>query len=228
MTKEMKTSKKFLAMLSLVTAGLCIFTTELALAGAPLYPNAPSPDARYPEYDERVSISTSLTMGPNSVLFWKKIQAIIADQDYLLDFSKLKNLLDLEIKQPVDAVSPNKTGRQSREDATDRPMMLKATAYRIYPNQKNSKAKDVFLELDLDIEQICLTGSEVERVFGRGSIGFSSHNPYRYDSRGLPLESASGESYPTDRASPRDFSVAFSYARSGCVKAILFSKTIEN
>lgn len=109
-----------------------------AYAGSPLYPMANSLIGKSSEEIPGKPIEERLVMGPISAKFWSKIQMIVADDDYIMNFPKLVDLFNLHIKEPIDAVSPNRPGIQSRRDATENSMRIKSMGYGLWQMQTTS------------------------------------------------------------------------------------------
>ncbi|WP_440534476.1 hypothetical protein [Variovorax sp. YR566] len=115
-----------------------------------------------------------------------------------MNFALLAELLELQFEEPVNAVSPEKPEYRSRRDAAEKTLRIKTMGYGIVQNAENPKARDVALAIDLDLNQICITATEVERVFGKGRIPITPHEMGVAKTNDSPIETNYSAAYPQE------------------------------
>ena len=214
--------------LPLLIGVFLLLACNAAISGEPLYVGAPLSNKKIIDGEQDLGLKENLVLGPISLTFWEKIQKIISNDDYIMNFALLAELLELQFEEPVDAVSPEKPGYRSRRDATEKTLRIKTMGYGIVQNAENPKARDVALAIDLDLNQICITAAEVERVFGKGRISITPHEMGVAKTNGSPIETNYSAAYPRESTKAGIPPLVFSYAYSGCVKSISMHKMLPN
>jgi len=176
------------------------------------------------------SIVEELNMGPDATELWRKIQYLVAHLDEIQDFSKLVKLFDLTITDPIDTVSPRKPGVQRRYDIKGGrdSYLFESIGYGIGQNSIDKNKRGIGFTLDFYLNGICISNSEVRRVYGKGSVGIPTHAAQSFYSNpaelaGLMFSEAYGEQDPNGRNAP----IVFSYVNSGCLKRIQFVEPIS-
>jgi hypothetical protein len=205
-----------------------LLACSTAISGEPLYAGAPLSIRKTIDEEQGLGLKEILVMGPTSSAFWAKVQKIISNDDYIMNFALLAELLELQFEEPVDAVSPEKPGYRSRRDATEKTLRIKTMGYGVVQNAENPKARDVALAIDLDLNQICIAAAEVERVFGKGRIAITPHEIGVAKTNGGPIETNYSVAYPRESMKAGIPPLVFSYAYSGCVKSISMHKMLPN
>ncbi|MEK7891161.1 hypothetical protein AAB992_29055 [Burkholderia contaminans] len=173
------------------------------------------------------SIIEELNMGPASTDFWRRLQKLINNPDYLDDFSKIVDILNLTIDRPVNFITPKTAGYVSRRDARDEYYRdISFISYGISKDQYDSGIRLIGLTLQIDISQICIAASEVHRIFGAGYISVMTLGISRpevvAEPEGFRFFESYGESVEKIRRSP----VHFAFSPGGCLYEVDLQKII--
>ena len=211
---------------SLSAIALMLFSlSESVKANNVVIPIISSVSERVVQTRGRESVVQELNMGPDATDLWHKIQYLIAHLEDIQDFSKLVALFNFSITDPVDEVSPKKPGIQGRYDVKGS-YMFENVDYKIgnYSNNKNKRA--IGFSIHFYLNAICISASEVRRIYGRGYVGIPNHDGVPPD---LYVETAGlmfSEAYGTENLKDRHPPIVFSYMNSGCLKDISFVQPI--
>ncbi|WP_211474931.1 hypothetical protein [Collimonas humicola] len=196
--------------------------TQTAIAETPIIPVVPSSPENIVQVRGKESVVQELNMGPDATELWHKLQHLVANLDDIQDFSKLVKLFNLTITDPVDAVSAKKPGFQGRNDIKN--YMMKQVGYGITPDFQDKNKRVVKFSVYLYLDNICISSSEVRRVYGKGVIGIPTGvSQYLYsDTTGLRFSEAYGKQTPQGRNAP----LIFSYMSSGCLESVDFQQPV--
>ena len=161
-------------------------------------------------------------LGPSQTAFWLRLQNLIKNKDALYDLNKISTILDIPFEAfPNSYQDPNlplggypvKLGRRSG--------MVDSISYGVTGH--DDVRESLGIAVNLSISLICITSSEVHRVFGWGRLSIPFHTlplntklVYGPEERfaeaaGLPYS----ESYET-----QDQTFSFRYSFGGCVDNI--------
>jgi len=197
--------------------------SQLAIADNVIIPVAPPTPEQIIQVRGRESIVQELNMGPDATELWHKIRYLTAHLDDIQDFSKLVKFFDLTIADPIDAVSPKKPGFQGRYDIKN--YMLKQVGYGIAPDFQNKNKRVVKFSFHFSLDNICISNSEVRRIYGKGIIGIPTDVPQSLysETTGLRFSEAYGKQTPQGRDAP----LIFSYVNSGCLESVHFQQPIS-
>jgi hypothetical protein len=167
-----------------------VFATTFAMYGLTALAQAPS-DTRTTSPSNIVktpagdSIVATLDMGAHATEFWRKIQALVAEPEMLADFPRLVKHLNLDVPDAIGQFDPSKAENQEIFDIKDAFPNTRVARFisggRFYVSNfgKTNVSFSRVLSMDLESKQICLSGREVERVYGSVEkiAPFSTHNP---------------------------------------------------
>ena len=179
------------------------------------------------------SLIEKIEMGPAATEKWRQIQALIAKPEQLRSFSALIALFDLNTKKPSDQLDSSPDGGKYRVDAEDsKSSIIRTFDYWVRCDDARNFGCDGVLKMYFFIENICISNMEVRRLYGEPNrIGVASHGAVPKEVADNPV--GFGFGYTELRYAPvpnsrRKFSVAFSFAPSGCAKMIQFTYPLDS
>ena len=179
------------------------------------------------------SIMQAHDLGPSQTAFWLRLQNLIKNKDALYDLNKISTILDIPFEaSPNSYQDPNlplggypvKLGRRSG--------MVDSISYGVTGH--DDVRESLGIAINLSIPSICITSSEVHRVFGWGNIRMGLHQRPLFQQLSYgPQEKFSetaGLLYSELYGSTEK--VFFSYAIGGCLDDVTIriplAQTIED
>lgn len=182
-----------------------------------------SGDASPPSVPERTvsvrgqqALTEELILSPDATDLWRRIQALIAHPDWMLDFATTVKALNLTVVDPPKGAELRPDSHYNAEDHTY--YAIQQFGLGVSRDAEDPPAQH--LSFRLDPNAICISPQEVRRVYGHGEIGVPSHGgvpkAYLEDPTGAMFSEAYGEPVRKRYGRP----VVFSYGRSGCLDGV--------
>ena len=213
---------KLLAQIILSVIGIA------AAVAKPIYPEAANLLPLEAGAQGQDSLRQTLITGPVSNKFWLNIRAIISSEDNLMKFGEIVKILNLKIKDPVDTISVDSPVGAYRADAEDPTFRAKTVSYAIFRHSHSNAGRDVVLQVELNLDEICVTAGEVERIYGKGDIAITPHDFLAAKANNSEIETHYSMGYPKLPPNEWPGSLVFSFTPSGCVERIQIRKSIAN
>jgi len=189
----------------------CLGTTALAATTDGL-PAAPEKVVLVRGQD---SIVQELNIGPEATTLWREIQKFVASGADITEFSKLVAQFQLRVQNPINEIGPTESQPHFRRDFSGWSGMISGGEYGVGVSSDAGVKKFVTFSIELDNSKICISESEVKRVYGYTFPSLPTHLSYAHakDPTGVPH----GLGYKV--ASSPNAGFGFNINKSGCVKS---------
>lgn len=164
------------------------------------------------------AIVQELIMGPEATVLWRKIQRLIAAPE-IKDLSKLIDIFNLKITEPIDLIDWRKPGSAHRNDIASTSWFIASGSYGVFDQTATLKRKVLYLELKFNINDFCLTKQEIQRQYETGWEVAAFHSPqYFWNDKtgadhGFPLTNAKA---------------SFRVSAGGCITEYTANQILEN
>lgn len=182
-----------------------------------------SGDTSSPSVPERIvsvrgqqALTEELILPPDATDLWRRIQALIANPDWMVDFATTVKALNLTVVDPPKGAELRPDFHYNAEDHTY--YAIQQFGLGVSRDAEDSPAQR--LSFRLDPNAICISPQEVRRVYGSGEIGVPSHGgvPKAYVEN--PTGAIFSEAYGEPVRKRYGWPVVFSYGRSGCLDGV--------
>ncbi len=169
------------------------------------------PDVKTPK-----AIATTGEMSPAAIRVWSDIQTFLREGD-LRRFDSVVSALSLTVSMPLDEVTLEKPG--TRRDIASQLDPIKSGDYSIY--LRTSREAEILFRISLDENKVCLSESEIQRVYGLGvyMLGTDPVAEGRSHSAGV----RHGLGFPDHAKSLR---FGFQIAADGCAEGLSIGETV--
>ncbi|WP_042586018.1 hypothetical protein [Burkholderia sp. MSHR3999] len=168
-------------------------------------------------------------MGPEQTEFWLKLRSLIDHPEWIEDFSRIVKLFGLTITEPMDAITIDTPGIKSRHDARDlRYFSIKTLSYRIAPDDYEKNLRVLRLQMQLNLDQICITDQAVRRIYGHGYTQVPSHGEVMPGLQADPTGVLYFGAYGGEQNKPGRAPWSIVYLASGCAMTVTLQRLLHN
>lgn len=171
------------------------------------------------------AIVQTLVMGPEATQLWRQLQTLIEQPELIKDFPRLVALMEISTQLPMDAVDWKKRERQNREDLRFKHHWLVESARygvsSLYPAATYPKRRDLEFDMRFNIQNICLSKQEVQRLYSTGWETGEVHSSDLWDNK---IGARHGSIV---HAKDSGYGGAFSFSASGCAISFGIIKNLE-
>lgn len=156
-----------------------------------------------------------INMGPEATDFWRRLQSLV-EKPELKNFSRLVDILKLDIAHPVDWIDLDSPTAVWREDIKSKDYFITGGSYGVGIASNEARQRFISIRLDLDLRLVCISKLEIQRYL-RTVTEVTESGPADIEYVGIRDHSGIPHSVGSSRKG-----VSFMISQSGCAKSVGF------
>ncbi|MCA7991406.1 hypothetical protein LGM63_12230 [Burkholderia cepacia] len=175
-------------------------------------------------------VSEELPLTKESMLFLDKLVVLLRNPDWVGDINKFSNQLGLTYDRSIPPFDLNSQEAQIRTDISNaKYSSLKNIEYRMPVSLKSLPERRVVLSAEINVQNICISRSEINKRFGYGETYLSSDQWWDGDkSPPWPIGYRFQEAYRGGQSDIMYSPVVLTYYPSGCLAGFQIQKNLKS